>query len=587
MALDGAFLHFIRMEIASHIGARIDKIHQPSREEIVITLRGKGYSDKLLLSAGADSPRIHFTEESFENPKTPPMFCMLLRKHLGCGKLNDVRQIGMDRVLELDFESMNEFGDRVTLTLVVEIMGRHSNIILVNQDGRIIDAIKRIDEEMSRVRQILPGMEYRHLPQQDKLNLLSAERSEVLYRLQNGKTEELSKALVRVFQGVSPVLAREIAGYATRYCDTSTAELTDDIADRLFFFCGRIRKMLEENHPEPTIALEQNGKPKEFSFLDLKQYGHYLVTQPVESCSRLLDRFYAERDRMDRMRQRSNDLLKLLMNLSERAERKIATQTEELKNCADREKLKIYGDLINASLYQIKKGDNKAVLQNYYAEDAPMVEIPLEPGLTPVQNAQKYYKEYRKAATAEKLLIGFIEQAKEELVYLESVFDAVSRTNGESELLEIRQELAEQGYLKNYKNRNKVLKAQPPLRFLSSDGYTILCGRNNKQNDKLTLKDAKNYDMWLHVHNMPGSHVIICAQGGEIPNRTIEEACVIAAYNSKARDSAQVPVDYTLIKNVKKPNGAKPGMVIFVDYRTAYVMPDEQKVKQLLDLAGK
>lgn len=491
MALDGAFLHFIKMEIASHIGARIDKIHQPSREEIIITLRGKGYSDKLLLSAGADSPRVHFTQESFENPKTPPMFCMLLRKHLGCGKLSDVRQIGMDRVLELDFESMNEFGDRVTLTLVVEIMGRHSNIVLVNQDGRIIDAIKRIDEEMSRVRQILPGMEYRHLPQQDKLNLLSAEREEVLFRLKAGKAEDLSKALVRVFQGVSPVLAREIAGYATRYRDISTAELTDDITDRLFFFCGRIRKMLEENHSEPTIAMEHNGKPKEFSFLDLKQYGHYLVTQPVENCSQLLDRFYAERDRMDRMRQRSNDLLKLLMNLSERAERKIATQTEELKNCADREKLKIYGDLINASLYQIKKGDNKAVLQNYYAEDAALVEIPLEPGLTPVQNAQKYYKEYRKAATAEKLLIGFIEQAKEELIYLESVFDAVSRTNGESELLEIRQELAEQGYLKNYKNRNKILKAQPPLRFLSSDGYTILCGRNNKQNDKLTLKGCE------------------------------------------------------------------------------------------------
>ena len=216
-----------------------------------------------------------------------------------------------------------------------------------------------------------------------------------------------------------------------------------------------------------------------------------------------------------------------------------------------------------------------------------MVEIPLEPGLTPVQNAQKYYKEYRKPATAEKLLIGFIEQAKEELIYLESVFDAVSRTNGESELLEIRRELAEQGYLKNYKNRNKILE-RSPLRFLSSDGYTILCGRNNKQNDKLTLKDAKNYDMWLHVHNMPGSHVIICAQGAEIPNRTIEEACIIAAYNSKARDSAQVPVDYTLIKNVKKPSGAKPGMVIFVDYRTAYVMPDwGAKSKTITGFGGK
>ncbi len=581
MALDGAFLHFIKGELAAYIDARIDKIHQPSREEIVIHLRGKGYSKKLLLSAGANSPRAHFTEESFENPKTPPMFCMLLRKHLGSGRLTAVRQSGMDRILSLDFESVNELGDRVILTLVIEIMGRHSNIILVGPDGRIIDAIKRVDEEMSRVRQILPGMTYHPLEPQDKLNLLTAERSEIEARLKGGKDEELSKALVRVFQGISPTLAREIAGYTTRYRELTVSALTEDELDRLIFFCGRIKRMLIQDAPEPTIALEQNGKPREFSFLPLNQYGHYLITKPMESCSELLDRFYADRDRIERMKQRSNDLLKLLLNLSERTERKIVAQSEELASCADRELYKTYGDLLNANLYQLQKGQTTAVLINYYDENQAEIAIPLDPGLSPVQNAQRYYREYRKAATAEKMLTTLIERAKDELVYLESVFDSVSRTDGESELLEIRQELSEQGYLKNYKNKNKMLKAQPPMRFRSSEGYTILCGRNNKQNDRLTLRDAKNFDLWLHVHNMPGSHVIVESQGGTIPNKTIEEACIIAAYNSKARESAQVPVDYTLIKNVKKPNGGKPGMVIFTDYQTAYVTPDEALVKEL------
>lgn len=581
MALDGAFLHFIKLEIEQDIGARIDKIHQPSREEIVLTLRGHSGNRKLLLSAGANSPRVHYTQENFENPKTPPMFCMLLRKHLGCGKLTGVRQTGLDRILALDFESVNDLGDRVTLTLVAEIMGRHSNLILVGPDGRVIDAIKRVDEEMSRVRQILPGIFYEPLAPQDKLNLMETSAEEILLALEESKGQELSKALVKIFQGVSPVLAHEIAGYATRYQEKAVGELTDSDRDRLLYFCAKIREMLCHNRPSPTIAAESDGRPREFSFVDLKQYGHYLLTRPVESCSILLDQFYAGRDRIERMKQRSNDLLKLLMNLSERTQRKISLQEEELKACGEREKNKTYGDLLNANLWQMEKGMTQVTVQNYYEEMLPELTIPLDPGLTPAQNAQRYYRDYRKAATAEKMLTGLIEQAKEELVYLESVFDAVSRTNGESELLEIRQELAEQGYLKNYKNRNKMIKALPPIQYRSSEGYSILCGRNNKQNDRLTLREAKNYDLWLHVHNMPGSHVIIRAQGGAIPNKTIEEACLIAAYHSKARESAQVPVDYTLVKNVKKPNGAKPGMVIFTDYETAYVTPNETAVKCL------
>ncbi len=581
MALDGAFLHFIKKEIAAHIGARIDKIHQPSREEIVLHLRGKGYAKKLLLSAGANSPRVHFTEESFENPKTPPMFCMLLRKHLGNGRLTAVRQSGLDRILQLDFETLDEFGDRVTLTLIIEIMGRHSNIILVGPDDKIIDAIKRVDEEMSRVRQILPARVYLPLASQQKLNLLTTTRDEIKAGLFQKAEQELSKRLVELFQGFSPVLAREIACYATRDKEQTVDNLTKDAIDRLLFFLGKVRQMLEQNTPQPTIAIESNGKPREFSFLQLRQYGHYLLTQSVDSCSQLLDRFYAERDRIERMKQRSNDLLKLLCILTERCERKIALQTEELANCANREQYKIYGDLIGANLYRIRKGDTATRLPNYYDPNGGEVVIPLDPALSPAQNAQKYYREYRKAATAEQMLSSLIEQAKAERDYFESVFDAVSRTNGESELLEIRQELFEEGYLKREKKTGKMLKATPPLTFRSDDGYTIVCGRNNKQNDRLTLREAKNYDLWLHTHNIPGSHVIVRAQGGKIPNATIEQACIIAAYHSKARDSAQVPVDYTLVKNVKKPIGAKPGMVIFSDHQTAYVTPSESLCKRL------
>ncbi len=581
MALDGAFLYFIKEEIAAHIDARIDKIHQPSREEIVIHLRGKGYAKKLLLSARANSPRIHFTEENFENPKTPPMFCMLLRKHLGSGRLTAVRQSDLDRILQLDFDTLDEFGDRITLTLIIEIMGRHSNIILVGPDGKIIDAIKRVDEEISRVRQILPARVYLPLASQRKLNLLTATRDEIEAGLFQKAEQELSKRLVELFQGFSPVLARELACYATRDKEQTVGDLTADAIDRLLFFLGKVRQMLEQNTPQPTIAIESNGKPREFSFLQLHQYGHYLLTQSVDSCSQLLDRFYAERDRIERMKQRSNDLLKLLCILTERCERKIALQTEELESCANREQYKIYGDLIGANLYRIHKGDTVTRLPNYYDPDGGEVVIPLDPALSPAQNAQKYYREYRKAATAEQMLANLIEQAKAERDYFESVFDAVSRTNGESELLEIRQELFEEGYLKREKKTSKMLKATPPLTFRSDDGYTIICGRNNKQNDRLTLREAKNYDLWLHTHNIPGSHVIVRAQGGEIPNTTIEQACMIAAYHSKARDSAQVPVDYTLIKNVKKPIGAKPGMVIFTDHQTAYVTPSESLCKRL------
>lgn len=584
MALDGAFLYTLGKEIREKaLGSRVDRIYQPSREEVVLLLRGRGFSGKLMMSAGADSPRIHFTTAETENPKSPPMFCMLLRKHLSGAKLAAVRQLGMDRVLYLDFDTKNELGDPITITVAVEIMGRHSNIIIIGPEGKVLDSIKRIDPEMSGVRPILPGIAYTAPPPQDKLNLFTAGREEGQARILQAKGRDLSKGLMSAYEGLSSTLCREITLEAVRTVDMDKTAMTGDQWDRLFFVLGNLKKNLLSGENRYTILYEQGGRPKEFSFVDLKQYGSLLLSRYFDSPSGLLEAFYSERVRMERMKQRSNDLLRMLLSTTDRLTRKLALQREELSQCADREALKEKGDLLSAYLYQLKKGMQSVTVQDFY-HDGRELTIELSPALTPVQNVQKYYKEYRKAATAERMLSELIQKGEQELLYVDSVFDAVSRTSGESELLEIRQELADQGYLKNYKNKNKLLKAQPPLKYRSSDGYLIWCGRNNRQNDRLTLRDAKPEDIWFHTQGFAGSHVILVTGGvalDDLPDRTVEEAAMIAAYNSKARSAALVPVDYTQAKNVRKPGGAKPGMVIFDHYFTLYTTPDEGKVGEM------
>lgn len=583
MALDGIFLSCIKRELEVAVGARIDKIHQPSREEVIITLRHRSGNEKLLINVGAGSPRLHFTNIALENPKAPPMFCMLLRKYLGSGKLTAVRQLGLDRVLYLDFETIDELGDMVTVTLAVEIMGRHSNLIVIGQNGKIIDAIKRVDPEMSSVRPVLPKMNYILPPMQNKLDLFEATNEEIFAAVANyPKNQELSKVLVGVLQGVSPIFAREAVYYACRGAEVIKSDFSKEQKERMAFYFNRVREELMGDSPHFTMALDLNKTPKDFSFVEIHQYGAAMLTKPYETPSELLDDFYSSRDQITRMKQRSNDLLKLIINRTERTQRKLEAQQQELAECAQRETLRIYGDLLNSNLYRLEKGMGSITLENFYDENMTSVEIKLDPSLTPSQNAQKYYSEYRKAATAEKMLAGFIKQAEDELVYLDSVFDEVTRTEGESELLEIREELIDGGYLRNYHRKNlKQLKPKPPLKFCSSDGFIILCGRNNKQNDRLSMKEARNYDIWLHTHNIPGSHVIVVTNGEKVPNRTLEEAAIIAATHSKAQDSVQVPVDYTEIRNVHKPNGAKPGMVIFENYQTAYIKPDKELVQQL------
>ena len=580
MAFDGIFLSKIKEEIAACTDSRVDRIHQPAREELILTLRARGGARRLLLSANASSPRVHFTEHAPENPQNPPMFCMLLRKKLSGARLAAVRQHHLDRILFLDFEATNELGDPVVLTLSAEIMGRHSNLIL-SEGGRIVDAIKRVDVTTSSVRQVLPGLAYTLPPQSGKLNLAAASPREALARIAESGSLPLAKAVLNTVEGVSPLVAREIAYDAALGREATFDTLTAEERLRLERGLGRIRRVLE-GQGQPTMLLDASGKPMEFTFFEVKQYGSQARCVPYESYSALADAFFAGRDIMERMKQRSADLHKLLNITCERVARKLQAQLEDLKRCQDREELKRKGDLISANLYQLQKGDRAARVVDFYSEDQREVEIPLDPRYTPAQNAARYYNEYKKADTAEKKLRELIASGRQELEYLDSVQDVLARAETNAELSAIREELTQAGYLRPVRGaRGMKPQRLGPLEFRSSDGYTIYCGRNNLQNERLTLRESRNYDLWLHVQKIPGSHTVVVSQGGPIPERTIEEAAVIAAYHSKARNSSKVPVDYVIIKNVKKIPGAKPGMVTYQGYQTAIVDPDEQLVERL------
>lgn len=582
MALDGAFLRHLKKEITDRaLGARVDKIYQPNKEELVFLLRTRQDAFKLLLSARANSPRIHFTQYAPENPKTPPMLCMLLRKRLSGAKLVDIRQPGLERLLYLDFDATNELGDKVRLSLVVEIMGKYSNIILVDGEGRIVDALKRVDEEMSSQRLVLPGLLYELPPAQNKPCMLEWEPAQIVEAIAGQpKNQSLNKGILNALQGVSPVVCREVEYQVGRGRELFTKELSQEQKERLRFFLERLFTTVRDIEGLPYMVTKVKGKPIEFSFMNIVQYGTLASVSQWEDFSSLLDEFYAERDRQDRMRAKSQDLLRLLTNASERLSRKINLQRAELAQSEDREHLRVCGDLIHANLYRIEKGSPFVDLENFYDENR-VLRVKLDPALNATQNAQKYYKDYRKAKTAQQVLGEQIAQAEQELVYLDSVFDSLSRAQSESELNEIRQELRKEGYLKAVRDKRKPPAAMAPLEFVSSEGFRIFVGRNNRQNDKLTLKQANNNDIWLHTKNIPGSHTIIVTEGKQPGEITLREAAMLAAYHSRAKDSSQVPVDFTQVRHVSKPQGAKPGMVIYVQYQTLFVTPQQELTEKL------
>lgn len=583
MALDGAFLRHIKNEIEKNaIGAKVDKIYQPNREEMVLSLRSRTEQYKLLMSARANSARIHFTHTVPENPKVPPMLCMLLRKRLSGARLTAVRQPELERVLCLDFDATNELGDRVCLTLAMEIMGRYSNIVFIDENGKIIDALKRVDADMSSERLVLPGLTYQLPPPQNKLSLLTVSPPAVIDKItQLPGDMALSKALLSTLQGLSPIVCRELEHLTGHGGDLTVKTMLPQQLERLRFFLTRVADTIIRADGGPYMIEDFKGKPIDFSFINIEQYGLSAAVKQKESFSQLLDDFYGERDRIDRMRVRSQDLLRILTTTSDRLSRKINLQRAELVHCSERDEKRIFGDLISANMYKLEKGQEVAELENFYDEAMPLVKIKLNPALTPSQNAQKYYKEYRKARTAEEMLTVQIQQAQQEISYIDTVFEELSRAVTEHDLSEIRAELIEQGYVRAPKGKQKQPGMARPLEFMSSDGFKILVGRNNRQNDLLTMKQANNNDIWLHTKNIPGSHTIVVTEGRKATETTIYEAAVLAAFHSRGRDSSQVPVDYTEVRNVSKPQGAKPGMVIYVNNKTLYITPDAALVQTL------
>lgn len=569
MALDGIFLSLVKKEIEEQaVGSRVEKVHQPSREEIVLYLRSRNGAKKLLLSAKSDSPRICFTDFSLENPPKPPMFCMLMRKYLTSALLTGVRQIENDRIIFLDFDASNEIGDRIKISLCVEIMHKYSNIILLDENETIIDSLKRVDLSKSSVRQILPSLQYQLPPAQNKLNLFDSSTEIIVNTLKLFPEKMLSSAILNTIQGVSPIVCRELA-YRISFDDIKTQDVEESsLINGIEFLKETIK-----NSALPTVIYDADNKPIDFTFFDVKQYGNYAKIEHPESFNSLLDNYFYERDRLDRTRQKAQDLVHKISTTIQRVSKKLELQRLDLEKCADRESLRINAELISANLYRLQKGCNFYEVYNYYTGES--LKIPVNPALTPNENSQKYYKEYKKAKTAEGILIKLIEDGEAELQYLETVSDLIDRADTSLELDAIREELIDGNYLKPKGRIKKSNKALPPMEYVTDDGFKILVGRNNVQNDKLSLKTANKNDMWLHTQKIPGSHVIIVAENKEISDLAIEQAASVAAYHSRARGSKIVTVDYTYVKHLKKPVGAKPGKVIYNTYYSINVSSDD------------
>ena len=579
MAFDGILLHLVKEELSEKLrDARIDRIYQMSRDEIVLDFRKAGGSERLLISANPSGARINLTEQRFENPKNPPMFCMLLRKYLNGAKLISIRQPDFERILYFDFDAANEIGDRIKVILAAEIMGRHSNIILLNGDSKVIDAVKRVDEEISSVRLILPGVFYYPPPKQEK-NLISEGKSaEVVSRIVNSN-KELSKALLDGIKGISPIVAREIAFRVYCFDEKPASELSSEEKDRLIEELDRIKQYATAKKADFCAVFDEMGKPLDFSFFNLLQYGKNFIVKHYDSSQEMLDRFYEEKERTYRIRQKSGDLYKIISNLRERTLRRVEVQKLELEKSKGRDQLRVFGDLISANLYLMKKGDLTLKTIDFYTGDE--VVIPLDASLTPNANAQKYYSMYKRESNAEKNLTAMIQKGEQEILYIESIADSLERSNSEQDLLDLWDECKSSGYIKASRGKSPKFQKQKPYHYMTSDGYEILVGRNNRQNDELTFHTARNKDLWFHVKNNPGSHVILLKNGEEISENAMVEAAEIAAFHSRASQSSGVPVDYTEAKNIKKIPGAMPGMVTYSQFRTVYVTPDEKKILKL------
>ena len=566
MAFDAFFMGAVLDEIREKtLGGRVEKIHQPSRDTVIFQLRCEGGREKLLLAANPASPRLQLTQATQENPEQPPMFCMLLRKHLSGARLTEIRQLPMERMAEFFFDCTDDMGFPVQKRLVAELMGRTCNLYLLDPEGRILDCLRRVGLDVSSQRPALPGLNYQYPNPVEKENPATFEDYEAL--LSCPGADLLSQRVMDSFGGLSPLVCREAAIYAAGDMDARPAaqEIPRVAAKLQEFFWNYLE------NPAPYYYADEKGTPRQFAFCPLTQYGSY---RQAASFQELMDSFYVLRDRADAMRQKGQALRKTVTNLCQRLQRKMALQEKELAATYDRERLRQLGDIVTANLHRITKGQKLLQAEDFYDPDMKTVEIPLSEILSPQQNAAKFYKDYTRMKNAEKELSRQLELGEQELSYLQSVLEELNRAQTDADLEEIRQELAEGGYVRQDTTKKRMRqKKQQPMCFESTDGYLIYVGRNNRQNEELTFKMARKDDIWLHAQKVHGSHVIISCGGTQPPDDTVTQAAQLAAHYAEAAGGQNIPVDVTNVKQVKKTPGGKPGMVIYHTYRTVIVNP--------------
>ena len=571
MPLDAVCIHALSTELSQRLeGGKIDKVQQPERDLLLLTVRAKGENLRLLLSAGTGSARVHVTESAFENPKEAPMFCMLMRKHLVGARILSVRQPEWERMLILELEARDEMAVSSRKLLVAEMIGRSANVILVGEDGRIIDCMRRADFAGDALRRMLPGMIYRLPPRQEKLSFFETEPER--YARMTGEADRdtpMDKWLLDHFSGLSPLLCRELS-----------CRCGNDW-ERLPLQMEALRETVLAGDYAPTLLL-RDGKAQDFSFLPISQYGPETGNETYPDFSRLLDAFYARREQAELRRRRSHELQKSIRTARDRLARKLANQGEELKRTEKREEVRRNAELITANLYRMKKGDRVLNCQNYYEEGCPEISIPLDALKTPQQNAAALFKEYNKLKGAKLHLTELIAQGERQLDYLNSVLAELDNAETEKDLADIRRELVDTGYLKKGKLRDKEKgKAQAPWRFVTDDGFEVLVGRSNTQNDELTTRIARRTDWWLHTQKVHGSHVILRCEGQEPTRLALEQAASLAVTYSQGKDGGKIPVDYTMLRHVRKPSGAMPGKVIYTEYQTMLAQGDEELARRL------
>ena len=569
-----AVLHELRPQL---IGARIDKVQQPARDQIVLLLRG---NLRLLLNAGANQPRIQLTSILRDNPAQPPMFCMLLRKHLVGARVLSIEQPDLERMVILTLQCTDEFGEMSQKQLVLECMGRRSNLVLLDAQGRIVDCLRRVDADLSAARQLLPGLFY-HLPTPlDKLSLLSQEEASLALAQRGGDAEQaVDKWVLDRYTGISPLIAREFAFRAGHETDVRFGALSSAQREALVQEFADTASTVREDNYTPVI-LYRDGKPVDFTYRAIAQYGAETQSETRESFSQMLDEFYDGRERQELSARRGRELTHAVTVARDRMARKSENLKRDYAATQKRDEFRLRGDLITANLYRMKGGERVLQAENYYEDGCPLINIPLDPLLTPQQNAAKNYKQYNKLKTAEFHLREQIEKAENERAYLESVLQELAQAETEQEFHEIRRELQETNYLKKSSGKKEQKRAFAPRTFQTSGGLEVLVGRSNVQNDQLTKKADKR-DYWFHTQHIHGSHVILRCAGQTPGDEDLREAAMLAAYFSQAKESSGVPVDYCPVKFVKKPAGARPGMVTYDNYRTLYVTPEEALVKKL------